>query len=166
MPKFGITYKRPNAWSHRAKTDGSSDPLLKGPLLTPNNFGSRFARRLLLVTWITWCALSFVFFSAIQLARLSVFEEYLLEGLLSLLFDHIEIIQWLNLAAGIVVVLCTLTIVVSIILFKKRIVRARLQICPSCGYDLSNRVNEEPCPECGQKISRRELIRIWCKVLH
>lgn len=49
---------------------------------------------------------------------------------------------------------------------KRRLINARCQLCHSCGYGLQGRDRDQlACPECAYKISRRECVRLWCKML-
>ena len=165
MPKFGITHKRPRPWSRRAESDGSCVPPIKGRRLSPNNSLLRVTNLLFNGFWFTWCVSYLAFFGTLQLVQLTAFGQYLFMILMTPFMNHIETVQWFNYVFLFVLILHFTTLIVSIAQFRKRIVRSGLQVCPRCGYDLSNRVNEEPCPECGQQISRRELIRLWCKLL-
>jgi hypothetical protein len=49
---------------------------------------------------------------------------------------------------------------------KRTLLGSRCQICVYCLYDLSARPrSEETCSECGKLASRRECVRLWCKLL-
>ncbi len=74
---------------------------------------------------------------------------------------------------GVLMGICFIPFIVAVIMNKrgKTIIKrdlfpARCQRCPKCFYDLSARPREiDICPECGTIASRRECVRLWCKLL-
>lgn len=49
---------------------------------------------------------------------------------------------------------------------KKELLGNSCQLCVHCFYDLSARPrDDDTCPECGLNASRRECVRLWCKLL-
>lgn len=166
MPKFGMTDKRPRAWSRRAKTDGSCNPPLKRPKVRPNSSFLHWAKFFLNVTFALWMASLLFLVARIFVIKSRLESKPAASPSLQPILDAAHVSQWLGGVMILAVLVNTFSHLATAHWFRKRVVQTRLQICPRCGYDISNRVNDEPCPECGQEISRRELIRIWCKALH
>ncbi len=166
MPKFGLTDRRPKAWSRRAKPDGSCNPPLKRPKIRPSSSLLRQTYFFMNVSWALWTATLLL-----MVIRLFVIKNQLgaKPGNAASLQPILDAAFFVQLVSGVFLLAMLVHSCVHIATtrqFRKQVVQNRLHNCPRCGYDISNRVNEEPCPECGQYISRRELVRIWCKALH
>lgn len=166
MPKFGIKLKRPKPWSRRAKSDGSCIPLIKSYKTLHESANLLLLRRIFFGIAALLAISVAGFFVWISLEAAGLFAWFGYSTSMVTFGDFIRFMQWLCYATGLFFLIYFSAHVSSIIRFRTKIVRSRFQLCPCCGYDLSNRLDNEPCPECGQQISRRELIRIWCKALH
>lgn len=166
MPKFRFTLKRSKRWSRRAKSDGSCKPPPKKPKKLYDSSLLRVLRR----TSFTMMALMFLsvfgifLWFAIEILGVPGWFGY--SKSMTFFGGFLEIMQWLNYATGLCFAVYFVVHISSIIRFRKKLVQYHLQLCPQCGYDLSSRVEDSPCSECGQQISRRELVRIWCRYLH
>jgi hypothetical protein len=161
-----MTHHRPKPWGKRARPDGSCKPKIRK---------IKRRRHMPIQIWIEriFFFLLFVLFTGVlgfylylQAARfglLGIFGTSNSMNGLGVFLKSLYYINQVTLAIGVAWVYFNLR---GIVRTRRRAIALRCLICPRCGYDLSQRVDDsQPCPECGQFISRRECRRLWCKAL-
>lgn len=166
MPKFGLTDKRPKAWSRRAKSDGSCIPKLRRPRLKLATPMLQWIRFFLVVSTVLWITSGIVLVGWIFASQHKLNQKPGDNISLQSVIDIAHISQWIGCVNIVFMILYGLCLWIASVHFKRSVIAKRFRVCPCCGYDISGRIDDEPCPECGQQISKRELIRIWCKALH
>lgn len=173
MRWYQFQLRKPKRWARRAKSDGSAVPKIKRVRLKLFRRYRWFQRvHMLLVSIAAIPALGV--FADLLIMRLDL-DGVPFSSLCSIwglpspfdLFGY-----WLRgslIVLQIIVVLVVFNMAMSILGIRaerRNAIAHRCQLCPRCGDSLQSRTDDtQPCPKCGQRISRREAVRLWARLL-
>ena len=164
MLKFKLTHRRAKRWGRRAKSDGSCVPGFKGIPYIRNSRHIRLLQISMALAIFVWSG-AVLGLIGLQLFLVTDHAWWFGVDLSSWHSDAaFKVVQWINFSCGCFVVVYVMAVIKIAVSTKRQAARGRFCLCPRCGYDLSQRMDDtEPCPECGQRISRRECIRLWAR---
>jgi hypothetical protein len=161
-----MTQHRPKPWGKRAEPDGSCKPKIRRIKIgrhTPHQVWIERACFFGMSVLFAGILGSYLYFQAASIGVLATLGiPFSMDGFWNAL-HALRHMVWVVAIVGLVWVANTY---LGVFFTRRKVIAHRCLICPRCGYDLRNRINDsEPCSECGQMISRRECRRLWCKFL-
>lgn len=164
MHWYQFQLRKPKRWGHRAKSDGSAHPKVKGVRCIRETWWMRAFNILSFVILFVW-----VFMFAIGTGYFLI-GYWNIAPLVGVNWSIDQFMSILSVCMRLCFVLMTM-VALNVAIFQiarqrfaKRAIAHRCHLCPRCGYSLQSRTDDaQPCPECGQRISRRECVRLWAR---